>query len=498
MLKQIFSVGIALLGVSIAQAHNPKSDPKNGEARYIANEAVMISQGDTKILFDPLPLTGFGTYPDVPEKDVKAMMAGTAPYDGVDAVFISHAHRDHFSAEAMNSYMARQTETRLVAPLQAIAMMIAAPGWDDAFKKRIAPIKLNFGSAPVRFQTDTLDIEAVRIPHSGWPGRADIENIVYRITLNDLITVAHMGDADINPVHYKPLAESHWSLKKTDLALPPYWIYMVPDGERVLEIMNVRESVGIHVPIEVPAVLKTSGGDFFHINGETRVIEPAHQSCAPVTFDKADFTVCTVPRDADIRLFLNDGQSKPYGSFSKLDDALAAKGETLSLAMNGGMYHDDRRPVGHYVENGTAEQSRMTRASKDNFGLLPNGVFYVDDTGPAVMETQAFKAKGLTPRFATQSGPMLVIDGALHPRFRKNSTSRKRRNGIGVTEDQVYFVISEAPVNFHHFGRLFRDHLKTPNALYLDGVISRLYDAQSGRNDPGLRMGPIVGVVDTP
>jgi len=483
----------AFWSADAAQAHDPA---KHGEARFIANEAVMVQQGETKILFDPMPLTGFGTYPDVPQKDIDAMMAGKAPYDGVDAVFISHAHRDHFSAEAMNAYMAKQTGVRLIAPLQAIAMMMADPGWDDSFKKRTAPIKLEFGDAPASFYTDDLDISAVRIPHSGWPGRANIENIVYRITLNDAITVAHMGDADIDPAHYKPYAKKHWALKAIDLAMPPYWIYLDPDGREVLEIMNVSESVGIHVPIKVPADLKASGGDFFHINGETRAIK-SNRACAPVTFDSADFTVCTVKRDADIRLFLNDETGKPHGSFSKLGDALQANGETLSLAMNGGMYHDDRRPVGHYVENGKAQQSLMTKASSGNFGLLPNGVFYVDENGAAVMETQAFKAKAPNTRFATQSGPMLVIDGALHPRFREKSDSRKRRNGVGVKDDKVYFVISEGPVNFHHFGRLFRDHLKTPNALYLDGVISRLYDAGTGRNDPGLRMGPIVGVVDT-
>jgi len=90
---------------------------------------------------------------------------------------------------------------------------------------------------------------------------------------------------------------------------------------------------------------------------------------------------------------------------------------------------------------------------------------------------------------------MLVIDGSLHAKFRAQSTSKKRRNGVGVDGDKIYFAISEEPVNFHHFGRLFRDQLKTPNALYLDGVVSRLYDTGLSRNDPGMPMGPIIAVV---
>jgi len=91
---------------------------------------------------------------------------------------------------------------------------------------------------------------------------------------------------------------------------------------------------------------------------------------------------------------------------------------------------------------------------------------------------------------------MLVIDGALHPRFLVDATSRKRLNGVGVKEDgSVVFVLSDTPVTFHVFASYFRDDLKTPNALYLDGAISRLYAPELSRADAGVAMGPIVGVV---
>jgi len=224
--------------------------------------------------------------------------------------------------------------------------------------------------------------------------------------------------------------------------------------------------------------------------------EDAENFCAPVLFDGADFTVCAVDLDADIRLFLNNADDIPYGHFSVLSQYLAMNDETLLLAMNGGMYHSDRRPVGYFIEQGEKKQELMTRGSSGNFGLLPNGVFYVAKDGTiAVQETLAFKEAKPETRYATQSGPMLVIDGELHPAFQAASQSRKRRNGVGVGADKIYFAISEQPVNFHHFARLFKDEFGTPNALFLDGVVSRLYDAESGRNDLGLPMGPILGVV---
>jgi uncharacterized protein YigE (DUF2233 family) len=114
-----------------------------------------------------------------------------------------------------------------------------------------------------------------------------------------------------------------------------------------------------------------------------------------------------------------------------------------------------------------------------------------------VIETLRFVEETPDCRFATQSGPMLVIDGELHPRFLPDSTSRYIRNGVGTSADgtRAVFAISSVPVTFHEFGELFRDGLKLPNALYFDGNISRLYAPDLERNDAGFRLGPIVGTV---
>ena len=77
--------------------------------------------------------------------------------------------------------------------------------------------------------------------------------------------------------------------------------------------------------------------------------------------------------------------------------------------------------------------------------------------------------------FATQSGPMLVIEGALHPAFRPESPNLRIRNGVGVASDgSVWLVISREPVRFHDLATLFRDGLGCPDALYLDGTVSEL------------------------
>ena len=217
--------------------------------------------------------------------------------------------------------------------------------------------------------------------------------------------------------------------------------------------------------------------------------------CRDTSFEGASYTLCEVTAGEDLRLF-QSGPDGAYGSFKNVDAALAAEGKALGFAMNAGMYHRDLAPVGLYVENGVEVSKLVTRAGPGNFGLLPNGVFCIDD-GFRVIESRVFRKERPDCRYATQSGPMLVIGGKLHPKLLADSDSLYVRNGVGVSRDgtRAVFAISNEAVNFHTFARLFRDELGLPDALYFDGNISRLYAPALGRHDGGFPMGPMVGTV---
>ena len=229
--------------------------------------------------------------------------------------------------------------------------------------------------------------------------------------------------------------------------------------------------------------------------------------CEELTFDGAKFIICTaIPGHDDLRLFWKDAYGEPYRRFAAIAKSVADEGRTLVFAMNAGMYLPDFSPIGLYVENGKELRPANTKTMDGppgkvpNFYKKPNGVFFVNDAHARILPTADYLKRRPKTRFATQSGPMLVIKNKLNPIFIAESTDRTRRSGVGVCEGgSIRFAISEDAVNFHDFARLFRDHLNCPNALFLDGGNGAgIYEPSMGRSDISWHggFGPVIGVVE--
>ena len=217
-------------------------------------------------------------------------------------------------------------------------------------------------------------------------------------------------------------------------------------------------------------------------------------ACADRSFEGSRFTVCGL-KGGKVQIRTSAASGVPYRSFAALEATLGKRAEQVAFAMNAGMFDEQGKAIGLLVEDGRQLRAINRRKGGGNFHMLPNGVFLVRADGTAeVMASGEYRtSKGIA--FATQSGPMLVINGKLHPAFEPDGQSRNIRNGAGIAPDGTpLFVISAELVSFGKLARFFRDGLKAKDALYFDGSVSALWDPANGRRDSHAEIGPMVVV----
>jgi uncharacterized protein YigE (DUF2233 family) len=222
-------------------------------------------------------------------------------------------------------------------------------------------------------------------------------------------------------------------------------------------------------------------------DASTREVE---SFCIQRLFEGSRFTVCD-NKGGELRLFAASAGEQPIRTFSELQGKVDAS--KVAFAMNAGMFDTAGRPIGMATVDGRPVHKVNTRDGYGNFHLKPNGVFMLTCGGrAAIYVSDAIPQFRCAPRLSTQSGPMLLIGGKLHPKIEPDGRSRLIRNGVGVREGKAIFVISQDPVSLGKFARFFRDALKTPDALYFDGSVSSLWDPADGRQDSHAPLGPII------
>lgn len=216
--------------------------------------------------------------------------------------------------------------------------------------------------------------------------------------------------------------------------------------------------------------------------------------CHIIDFDKEE-----------VKFYWKDSATnKPIRRLDNLKKIVEAdKNTVLLFASNAGMYTPDNAPQGLYIQDGKLLVPVDTaKEGYGNFYMQPNGIFVIDKNNKAnVIQTKEYlkynKGKVDSIKYATQSGPMLVVNGVINPLFKKGSSNLNIRNGVGITHDEkVVLVISDTLVNLYDFATFFKDSLQCRNALYLDGAISRTYLPALNRHELGGNFGPMIGITN--
>jgi uncharacterized protein YigE (DUF2233 family) len=225
------------------------------------------------------------------------------------------------------------------------------------------------------------------------------------------------------------------------------------------------------------------------------ILGSANMRFMPDRQDNNQFVSYTVDvKKADLRLYWKNDKDQQFNSIDNLKTWVESKNKKLVFAMNGGMYMEDRVPLGLYIENSKQLRRLNTAHGGGNFYLQPNGVFYITADNKAVIcKTQDFKNNGKI-KYATQSGPLLVVNGDINTVFTKGSVNTNIRNGVGILPTgEVIFAMSKSDVNFYDFARYFQD-LGCKYALYLDGFVSRTYLPEDNWIQTDGNFGVIIGV----
>ncbi len=210
--------------------------------------------------------------------------------------------------------------------------------------------------------------------------------------------------------------------------------------------------------------------------------------------DNRFITYIVNPKELDVNLYWKNDSNENFKSLQNLKEWLSKKNKKLLFAMNGGMYKQNNSPQGLYIENYKTLSPIDTTNGNGNFYLKPNGIFYLlNNNTPIICNTTNFIANE-NIKYATQSGPMLVINGEIHPSFIKNSTNLNIRNGVGILSDnRIVFVMSKKEINFYEFANYFKT-LGCKNALYLDGFVSRTFLPEKNWIQTDGNFGVIIGV----
>lgn len=266
---------MGLLVAGCGGSHHGHDHHAGGSAEFLAHAAVMVESGPTKILFDPIFDKDYGSFQLVAAETQALLMAGQAPFDGVDAVFVSHAHGDHFAAGLMIEYLLANPDVQLFVPEQALMQLEAEPRWDTALAKRTHADKIALNASmegSFELGGERVDITRLRLPHAGGARQAKIENIVYRVSLSPNATVMHLGDAD--PDENGLRAQSPlFKQRESDMAFVPFWFIGEANDPSVNSLLNAEHVIGVHVPKNIPDSLVNSGADYFSVPGEKREIE---------------------------------------------------------------------------------------------------------------------------------------------------------------------------------------------------------------------------------
>ncbi len=231
----------------------PRFEPKNPNQpwvgiTYIANEGFLISSKTKNILVDALFKNPYG-YQDTPDEVFEKMVLSQPPFDRIDLMLFSHAHRDHFEPEVALKVLMSHPETTL-AGNEAVCKELKETAGESYAKisPRVKNINPEWGTI-IHETINGTDLKIFPVNHST-PERPYM-TLAYILDM-DGTNVLHLGDI------YPPANEKYFrtfQLQKEDIAvafIDPFFLLDEIGKQMAKEFIQPKQIVPMHMrPNEV-------------------------------------------------------------------------------------------------------------------------------------------------------------------------------------------------------------------------------------------------------
>lgn len=228
--------------------------------RFIANEGVHITNGETGVLIDALTWNSYdGTYA-LPSNEARAaMIAGDAPYGDVVALLFTHIHGDHSDPDGGAEILNSQSNITVAASAQVTdAMINGTTALGDSALERLFPVGLSAAN-PGPWAHPQFDfIEGAWVFH-----REGVDNITWHVKLDGL-SILHLGDTQPQVADF-----SVWDQTEFDVILYPYWFAQMAEGVAFLDSRPDARAIAFHIPAAAtPLTIRAGLGDREVLFGE--------------------------------------------------------------------------------------------------------------------------------------------------------------------------------------------------------------------------------------
>lgn len=250
-------LGATLMAATSGRSESPVA-AHGVDVVYLANEGVFLAGGDRGVLIDGCVRVPYLEYGAVPDGVWGKLLRREAPFERLDLVLVSHAHRDHFQAEAARELLLARREARWVVHREVAAAIESGwAHWPEVAGQVTAVAPTD--TQPAAHRAPGLEVELLRLPHG--PARSMPENLAHVVHLGGR-TLVHVGDAHASR---EDLARAGLLGRRFDVALLPYWYWGSPAWSAAIDALAGRlASVALHRPPEepLPAPIENSPAGF--------------------------------------------------------------------------------------------------------------------------------------------------------------------------------------------------------------------------------------------